>query len=311
MESQITSLINDENRDSSKINSKNTNPFYKNKVFKISIFTFFIIIISILLLIIFLVLIKNSNKKDESDDYPIGNYIGIINCTFNIDNISENIPILGDEFQNDSEIDIIIDKKRIEYSKTYNFKKIGDHNIQYILYNNISMDYMFKDLYNLRYVEMISDKNCEIYSMISTFENCENLEKFENFGFNTIQVNSMKRLFYNTKIFEWNFINISTNNVEDISYMFGGIKSEKINILNFNTSKVLNMSHLFENCNSLKTIDFPEIDTSNAIDISFMFNSCYSLTEINLNTLKTNKVRNMSYLFNSISFTVIVFLYLK
>ena len=40
------------------------------------------------------------------------------------------------------------------------------------------MDYMFKDVKELTSVEMKSDKNCQIESMISTFENCEHLESF-------------------------------------------------------------------------------------------------------------------------------------
>jgi hypothetical protein len=74
-------------------------------------------------------------------------------------------------------------------------------------------------------VEIISDKDLEIYSMISAFENCENLEKIESKGVLTNNVKSLNKLFYNTKIENFNFteININTNNVEDMSYMFGAI----------------------------------------------------------------------------------------
>ena len=82
-------------------------------------------------------------------------------------------------------------------------------------------------------MEIISNKDLEIYSMISAFENCENLEKIESKGVLTNNVKSLNKLFYNTKINDFNFteININTNNVEDMSYMFGSIKSERINIL--------------------------------------------------------------------------------
>jgi hypothetical protein len=46
------------------------------------------------------------------------------------------------------------------------------------------MDYMFKDVQDLISVEMKSDKNCKISSMIRAFENCTNLQSVKISGFN-------------------------------------------------------------------------------------------------------------------------------
>ena len=41
---------------------------------------------------------------------------------------------------------------------------------------------MFQDVPNLISIEMVSEKNAKIISMISTFENCKYLEKFYSFN---------------------------------------------------------------------------------------------------------------------------------
>ena len=270
-------------------------PFYKNRIFIIlaPIFSFFIIL-GIILYIVF----SFSNESEISKEI-----FGIINCTYNLEIFYKDIQILGNEFEIDFDIDIIIDGNKIKYSKKYDFSSNGVHNVQYLIYNkkNISIDYMFKNVYTLKSVEMISDKNLEIYSMISAFENCENLEKVVSKGIISNNVKSMKKLFYNTKIKDFNFteINISTNNVEDMSYMFSAIKSERINIYNLDTNKVKNMSHMFEDCSDLTYLNFSELNTSNLIDISYMFNSCESLIELNLNEFKTSTIKNMPYIFKN------------
>ena len=51
------------------------------------------------------------------------------------------------------------------------------------------MDFMFKDIKDLEFIEMISENECQITSMISSFENCENLKFFNLTGFKTNQIN--------------------------------------------------------------------------------------------------------------------------
>ena len=291
MDSLIINLADDENE----LNSKEKSSFLaKNKR---KIITIMIILGILLFLIIIVIILLFLLKKDINKNYK---YLGIINCIYKIENNIYNVRLLGNEFVNDFKLDIMIEGKKINFSKIYNFSSVGEHLVQFGLSDkNISFDYIFKDSYNLISVELISENNISINSMIGSFENCENLKKFENKGFKTEQVNSMKKLFFNTRISEFNFtqMNINTNNVKDISYIFSNIKSENISIYNFNVNKVLNMSHMFENCNLMTNLNIVDFNTNNANDISFMFNSCYSLKQLNLNNFQTSQITNMSFLF--------------
>ena len=62
------------------------------------------------------------------------------------------------------------------------------------------MNYMFKDIKDLISVEMKSNSNCQILSMVGTFENCIKLIDFNISGFNLEQVTSMRYLFFNSSL---------------------------------------------------------------------------------------------------------------
>ena len=53
---------------------------------------------------------------------------------------------------------------------------------------------MFKNIEDLNKIEIISNGTYKIYSMISTFENCTNLNEFEIYGFDYSDLKSMKKL---------------------------------------------------------------------------------------------------------------------
>ena len=73
----------------------------------------------------------------------------------------------------------------------------------------------------------------------------------------------MKKLFYNSKINELDLdeLNITTNNVEDMSYMFARIKSEKLNLVNLNTENVITMKEMFSSCSSLINLNIKNFNT--------------------------------------------------
>jgi surface protein len=250
----------------------------------------------LLLLIIIIIIIVNVSSDDDNNEKKPLNKIGEINCIYDVQTATQNTKILGNDFKK-HEINITIDGENIGYSKEYKFKSMGEHNVTFNLYENLNMDYMFKDVKDLISVEMNSDKNCKITSMISTFENCENLNKFSITGFDTRNLKSMKKFFYNSNINTFNFTSLNTDNLEDISYMFA-----KTNFINFSfnglkTNSVTNMSHLFEECSSLQSIDFTEINTNNVKDISYMFSYCTAISSIDFNTFNTSQVIDMSNLF--------------
>ena len=106
---------------------------------------------------------------------------------------------------------------------------------------------------------MISKKNAKITSMISSFENCANLNSFKINDFDTNEVKSISKLFYNTSLNILNIENFNINNVEDMSYMLSNSKLEQIDLSKLNLKNVKNMSHMFYKCSSLTSINLTSI----------------------------------------------------
>ena len=152
----------------------------------------FFIIIIILIIIISSHLQKEKNETNEPTDIEL---LGEIICTYDVQSISQNTILLGNEFKKESDFDIYVDNNKIKYSKDYLFNSTGNHEIQIKLYKEINMDYMFKDVQDLISIEMKSEKNCKIISMISTFENCKNLKNFNINGFNGNMLKSLHKMF--------------------------------------------------------------------------------------------------------------------
>ena len=168
--------------ESNNLNKGNGNPKSKKcLIIGISIAALVIIITAIIFAVLLTKKGNDEEKKDEeqTDKKEIDKEkIGEIICQFNTKNENQETKILGDEFINNSQFDIYIDGEKINFAKTYKIKSIGNHKIEFIFYDNLNMDYMFKDVEDLYKIEIFSENNSKIYSMISTFENCINLESF-------------------------------------------------------------------------------------------------------------------------------------
>ena len=140
-----------------------------------------ILVVVAIILIIALVDVDDNKKNDDGDDddrKEEDSSLGKINCIYDVQN-TRLIQILGQEFQGDSsQLDIYIDGKLAKFSREYEFPTYGEHNVSFRFYKEVNMDYMFKDIKDLISVEMISEHNLEITSMISSFENCQNLISF-------------------------------------------------------------------------------------------------------------------------------------
>ena len=156
--------------------------------------------------------------------------------------------LYGSEFKKgSSDFDLYIDGKQIKYSRYYTFSTFGQHEVKLILYQNLNMDYMFKDAKDLISIKMKSnDDKCKITSMISTFENCQNLQSFDLAGFNFESIKSMKKIFYKTSLKQFKTTKLNTYNLEDISYMFANSPIETVSFENIIINNVKDMSHFFE-----------------------------------------------------------------
>ena len=186
----------------------------------VSIISLFLILVFIFIIILLSSSSTPSEKEKEKENK--GEKIGEINCIYDIENINTNYNLLGKEYNyNSSILDIFIDNEIISYSeKGYTFKKTGENEVKYIIYKPFSMDNMFKSISELISVNMTSEKNAKIISINSAFENCNNLKSFNIFGFDTKEIKSLHKLFYNTQITNVNFENFETNNIQDFSFMF-------------------------------------------------------------------------------------------
>ena len=238
--------INDVNSDI--LSKKGLNLSNKTKLI-IGISIAFFLVITIIILLIFITSKKKTNE-DDSIDYE--SVTGEILCKYFIETISSEINFLGNEFILDSKMDIYINDKKIKLSKTYKFPAIGEYKIQFIFYNNkINLDYMFKDINTIFSVEMKSNKTTIISSLISTFENCFNLNSFSIKGFNTNEIISAKKLFFNAGLTNIDISDLNLNNIHDISYMFASTELKSLNLSKMNTSQVKDMSYMFYNMPSI------------------------------------------------------------
>ena len=242
-----------------------------NKLFLLTL----ILIFSIIIIISYLTIIIIINSKDNKNEK---NKQGEIICYYKIDNSSNQIQLLSDffELKNNPILNTYINGTEVNIAKKYLFETEGLYQINYILKDGINMDYMFKDIESLEKVEIISKSYNKISSMEGTFENCRNLIDVSIEGFNTEQIKSTSKLFYNTGIQNLKLNNFKTNNLEDMSYMFSNTKLLELNLdlIGFNTNKVKNMSGMFKNSFKLKSLYISKLNTENVIDMSEMFTNC-------------------------------------
>ena len=273
----------------------------KKKLAYISIIS--LIVIAIIIIIIIVALSSSEDKNEEEEEKNKISPKGEIICEYDVKSTEINTIILGQNFTKPTDFEIEINGEIINYNKEHKFNSFGKNIVIFKLNNeDINMNYMFKDISSLISVNMTSEKDVKINSMISSFDNCENLKNFNIEGYNISDVKSMHKLFYKTAIRDINLTKIITENVEDISYMFGETEISEIDFSNINLSSVINMSHIFDSCSSLREINLSPSNTNNLKDISYMFHSCLSLKELNLEKFETSNVIDMSHLFGNCIF---------
>ena len=133
-----------------------------------------IALISIIIIIITLVPLKNENEIE---------YIGEIECIYNIQTTSEKAEIIGKNYMKNSTFSIYINGKETRYSKEHKFETKGNQTAVFKLNENINMDKMFENISSLTSVKMTSKKDAQITSMANSFENCTNLKIIKIDGF--------------------------------------------------------------------------------------------------------------------------------
>ena len=246
LKTNFNSSINNVENISEKSESENE-PVEKQKkcsIIKILAFSAIILVsFCIILAVIIIVFVRHESTRPFTPEEIIGE----IKCIYYINKINIKTDILSDKYKNNSEIDIVIDDKRIEFNKKYLFKEEGFHNISFYINSNETMDYMFYNITSLVSVELYSRKNITVISMKGSFKDCYNLTKFKNDGFNTSKVEYMNDFFHNSNLKEFN-----------LEY-------------NLDTSNVINMSQMFKNCKMLQNLNISYFSTINVVDFSVFF----------------------------------------
>jgi len=160
---------------------------------------------------------------------------------------------------NESNTELYIDNKKVEYKKYFKPEKEGIYEI--ILKFNISIkdcSYMFYNCHKIKSIDFISFDTRNVTNMSNMFEEC---------GLESI-----------SGISSWD-----TTNVTNMSLMFCGCGSLKSipDISNWNTAKVTNMNGMFARCHKLESISgISSWNTANVTDMYFMFGDCVSLQYI-------------------------------
>ena len=202
--------LNDE--DQKKLLEQKSSSNITQKYIIIGFIILFLILITIIIILSVKLSSKSENETEDNDSIDYSKVVGEINCIFNIENINKDISILSNEYQKENNnFDILINNKKIKDSKIYKFPSNGLNTLKYVLYGDINMDNMFKNIQQLTSVSMTSTKNTKITSMISTFEACINLQSFDINGFDYTELKSMRKTFYKTNILNLNIKDLKTN----------------------------------------------------------------------------------------------------
>ena len=138
------------------INDANSNiiekePFFTKKK-KLIILAACLLLVVLVIIIIIIVKTGNGEKEEpesqerpETPEFP-GEIIGKIECRFDIDTTNDYTNLLSDQYIKSSVFDLQINGKSVRFSKNYKFSKTGANNVTFVLYENINMENMLKDI---------------------------------------------------------------------------------------------------------------------------------------------------------------------
>ena len=235
--------------------------------------------------------------------------------------------IIYPDFKNKPNKIYINDEEQNEIYTSYNFVD-SINKIKMEWYSNLkSCNSIFKDLTNIKTIDLSNFDTSEVTDMGNMFRGCSSLE-YINFGihdtsslilmsfmfsgcknltsvnldnFNTSKVTEMNRLFEDCqKLTSLNLSHFNTKSAKITSHMFTGCEAlASLDISNFDTSKVTSMVEMFKNCKELISLDLSNFNTINVTTMNSMFLGCEKLTNLNLANFETSNVENMNAMFQN------------
>ena len=208
--------------------------------------------------------------------------------TCELDKESNNVTLRFDQYFNTCEN---------MFKDLINIKEIDLSNFEFNYIINMSS--MFYNCFNLETINFGNINSSSVQDMNSLFYYCSNLKSIDLSNFDTSSVTNMERMFVECSSLQTlNVSNFNTAKVESMRSMFNRCKSiTEIDISKFDTSKVTSMALMFYNCLKLTKITFGNINTSSLEDMQRMFYCCKDLTTIDISNFYTSKVTSISYMF--------------
>ena len=158
--------------------------------------------------------------------------------------------------------------------------------------------------YKSQIKKVIVEKTVTVNSCSKLFNDLSSCVSYDLSGFDTSNVTSMYRMFYNNTALTSVLLsdNFNTEKVTDMRQMFYGCKNlVSLDISNLSTDEVRNMNQMFFNCYRLTSLDVSGFNTSNVSDMQEMFSGCSSLTALDVSSFNTSNVKNMKLMFYNCS----------
>lgn len=181
------------------------------------------------------------------------------------------------------------------------FYRLSSKRVQVVMVSKSldSMEYMFCDCSNLKYVDISGVDTSRVVSMRHLFDSCINLMGVNFAGIDMSKVRNMSDMFAGCRgLKEIDMSILDTSSVSYMRSMFEDcISLNKIDISMLNTSKVVDMNSMFKGCKMLEVVILRGIDTSKVKDMGNMFNGCSKIRSIDLTGLDTGMLRRARLMF--------------
>ena len=191
----------------------------------------------------------------------------------------------------------------------------NEHIINYLNIQNVTTFWnMFWNMYNLKYIDNVSNWNTSIVNNMSQmFYGCNNLVCINGISnWDVSNVTNMSNMFDNCRKLQFAnyqiFSNWNVSNVTNMSGMFRNCKLlfehnsavQQPNFINWNVSNVTNMSDMFDNCKEVVGLyGFNNKDASKVTNATNMFRNCKSLNSFAASSSSSSFGLNMCNLINA------------
>ena len=106
---------------------------------------------------------EGEGEGSKQDDHDPSNAIGIINVDYRIGSTTSPTQLISENYYKDSAFSIYINDEFVVYSKKYTFKSRDNQKVKFVVYEEINMNKMFKDVKEITGIEITSDKNMQMF----------------------------------------------------------------------------------------------------------------------------------------------------